>query len=284
LHPKNVTFNVLVIGGDEEGLFGWLSTNYAAKKLKAGTETFGVVDLGGASVENSFLPATTPIEHKHKVNTKQRKYELYSYSFLGFGVDMALSKVLSNLAKGSVNASAPIANPCFLNGYQEVFEVNITNDSGDAIENRTFYGTGDYTTCRKITHDILDVDAECKVKPCSFGGVYQPNITGPFYAISSLFYTASFFNISSDVHDLSSLTEETKKYCVRTWDDVTASYPDVSKEFLRNYCYLGSYELSLMIDGFKFHETGDKIHFAGDIDGHDISWPLGAIIKNGILP
>jgi len=73
------------LSGYEEGLFAWL-----AKREERSSNDFGVVEMGGASIQVTFPCSSCGISERVKV--KGRRVRLYSYSFLGWGQDEAWQK------------------------------------------------------------------------------------------------------------------------------------------------------------------------------------------------
>lgn len=49
-----------MLSGEEEGAFGWLGVN-AAMGISSSKDTAGVLDLGGASSQITFIPQETSI-------------------------------------------------------------------------------------------------------------------------------------------------------------------------------------------------------------------------------
>ena len=70
------------LSGYEEGLFAWL-----AKREERSSNDFGVVEMGGASIQVTFPCSTCGVSTRVKI--KGRRVPIYSYSFLGWGQDEA---------------------------------------------------------------------------------------------------------------------------------------------------------------------------------------------------
>ena len=69
-------------------------------------------------------------------------YQIYTHSFLYYGVNEAISRFNEKLiADGKTNKNVP--NPCYPKGY---------NDNG-------FHGTSDWNTCLSKTLDLFDFNA-----------------------------------------------------------------------------------------------------------------------------
>ncbi|CAI4716837.1 AIG_G0043750.mRNA.1.CDS.1 [Saccharomyces cerevisiae] len=66
---------VSVMGGDDEGVYAWITTNYLLGNIGAGSKipTSAVFDLGGGSTQIVFGPTFPPNE---KMIDGEHKYEL----------------------------------------------------------------------------------------------------------------------------------------------------------------------------------------------------------------
>jgi hypothetical protein len=92
-----------VLPGADEGAFAWVAANYAIGTLEGGDpfETVGVLELGGASAQVTFVPAAAvPKAYRKDVRLpagggaggaegRVVRYSLYTHSFLGMGLDAA---------------------------------------------------------------------------------------------------------------------------------------------------------------------------------------------------
>ena len=97
--------SIETIPGWQEGLFDWLSLNY--ENIKNGEATSGALDLGGASTQLAFDTKNIPssdLTSKTKDDTKvvklklnNKKYKIFSISFLGLGQDQARENILKTL-------------------------------------------------------------------------------------------------------------------------------------------------------------------------------------------
>jgi len=82
---------------------------------------------------------------------------------------------------GSADDDAPVVvNPCLAKGTKR----RVTLDGGKWTDglNVTMIGeeVGSFDHCNRIVELVMAKDAVCAVKPCSFNGVYQPNILDTF--------------------------------------------------------------------------------------------------------
>ncbi|XP_012873287.1 PREDICTED: ectonucleoside triphosphate diphosphohydrolase 1 isoform X4 [Dipodomys ordii] len=97
-----------IITGQEEGAYGWITINYLLGKftqklswlsfIPQSQETFGALDLGGASTQITFVPLNYTVESPE--NSLQfrlygKDYTVYTHSFLCYGKDQALWQKLA---------------------------------------------------------------------------------------------------------------------------------------------------------------------------------------------
>ncbi|XP_062446583.1 ectonucleoside triphosphate diphosphohydrolase 2 isoform X2 [Rhea pennata] len=98
-----------ILSGEEEGVFGWVTANYLLENfIKRGwlgewiqpkKKTLGAMDFGGASTQITF-ETKDPIEDpKNEVMLKLygQTYKVYTHSFLCYGRDQVLRRLLSKL-------------------------------------------------------------------------------------------------------------------------------------------------------------------------------------------
>lgn len=153
--------HVNIIDGDTEGLYGWLAINYMMNALDhpekhdhgKGHTTYGLLDMGGASTQVVFQPNQTekddhsnnlyhlllaklPPLFEDKSDMAQvgnylrpsfNNYDVYSDSFLGFGMLQAHDRYLKVLLDHYRVANdllaevhlfrTPIPDPCLPRGY-----------------------------------------------------------------------------------------------------------------------------------------------------------------------
>lgn len=80
---------VRILSGEEEGAYGWLAINSDMGNLEdVGTHSVGVLDLGGASMQITFVPEAdrSVLQHSFPVHLQGRQSNLYSASYLQFGL------------------------------------------------------------------------------------------------------------------------------------------------------------------------------------------------------
>ncbi|KAI5948674.1 hypothetical protein KGF57_005285 [Candida theae] len=176
--------HVNVIDGDYEGLYGWLSINSLIGALDDPSShqhgknhtTYGLLDMGGASTQVVFQPNTTEIdEHQNNLYhldlrqvptldgnkqtykvPQQAEYNVYSDSFLGFGMYQARNKYLKSLVAADDKddqyhywglTKSPINDPCMPKGFT----------TSDYVNDRSydFIGESDFENCLNQIFPVL---------------------------------------------------------------------------------------------------------------------------------
>ncbi|XP_063345773.1 ectonucleoside triphosphate diphosphohydrolase 2-like [Pelmatolapia mariae] len=161
--------------------------------MNPGRETIGALDLGGASTQITF---ETSEKVENESNTMELKlfgntYRLYTQSFLCYGQDQYLRKLLAHLIKDNYPKST-VLHPCYPKQFNEsvilgkdVFDSPCTVDSKpdkiDLERNVNVVGTGDYQKCLETVKKMFSFES-CKYSKCSFNGVFQPSLRGRFMA------------------------------------------------------------------------------------------------------
>ncbi|XP_069467616.1 ectonucleoside triphosphate diphosphohydrolase 1 isoform X2 [Ambystoma mexicanum] len=289
-----------IISGQEEGAYGWITINYLLGKFlqdvswlsylpgKKESETTGALDLGGASTQITFVPdeAIESPDNSLHFRLYGKSYNVYTHSFLCYGKDQALQQLFASHLKPTDNA---LEDPCFNVGYTRT--VNVTtlyNNHCTAAYKKSLpatdvqiTGTGNHEQC---LHKVLDIfnRSECTYSRCSFNGIFLPTLQGDFGAFSAFFFVMDFLKLA-DVKNPKSLDEAkeaVRKFCLRPWKEVKEEFPKTKEKYLSEYCFSGTYILSLLEAGYGFNATTwDSVRFLGKISGSDAGWTLGYMLN-----
>ncbi|KAK7896128.1 hypothetical protein WMY93_021453 [Mugilogobius chulae] len=265
-----------ILTGAEEGAYGWVTVNYLLENfikysflgrwLSPGRGTVGALDFGGASTQITFVTEEEVEEEKDRVRLHLygQHYSLYTHSYLCYGRDQVLKRILAHLIK-TQGTSGPITHPCYPTGHSQRVSVNsvynspCTSSSRPASSNLpaelTVQGTGNYQHCvGNVTH-IFSFD-RCSFSRCSFDGVFQPNVSGNFMAFSAFFYTHSFLQkvTGVTVTTPSQLEEAAKTICGLNFNQLLALAPE-QKSRLQDYCASAVFMQVLMLRGYGFDQA-----------------------------
>ncbi|CAI5685736.1 unnamed protein product [Oreochromis niloticus] len=269
----------IILSGQAEGVFGWVTVNYLLENfvkygfvghwMNPGRETIGALDLGGASTQITF---ETSEKVENESNTMELKlfgktYRLYTQSFLCYGQDQYLRKLLAHLIKDNYQNST-VFHPCYPKQFTEsvilgkdVFDSPCTVDSKpDKIDlklNVKVVGTGDYQNCLENVKKMFSFE-NCKYSKCSFNGVFQPSLRGRFMAFSAFYFTHKY---------ISTLTNM----------DMTS--PNQTAEAVQRVCSMSISEV-LLTQGYHFDEVFlPSISFEKKAGGASVGWALGYMLN-----
>ncbi|XP_044848426.1 ectonucleoside triphosphate diphosphohydrolase 2 isoform X2 [Mauremys mutica] len=230
-----------ILSGEDEGVFGWVTANYLLENfIKYGwigqwfrpkKPTLGAMDLGGASTQITF-ETQEPIEDPQNGMTLRlygQTYTVYTHSFLCYGRDQILSRMLSKVMKAD-GYKTNMSNPCWPKGYQRNFKLQDVYDSPcTAAEKPDSYdpqrtidmsGSGDTAQCRSHVESLFSFTS-CSFTNCSFDGVFQPGLSGNFIAFSAFFYTVDFIQtvMKRRVASPDDLNTAAEAICSATWTE-----------------------------------------------------------------
>lgn len=309
---------VAIMDGKDEGVYAWITANYLLGTIgpstPAGTHSYAVLDLGGASTQIVFEPIFAPNskeifhdgEHKYSLTFAGNKYTLYQHSYLGYGLMRARQSVHSlvtymgdlqasnhNMPSPSDSAAHVLANPCISRGTER----KVTLDAGTPRE-RTITMAGhdvaSFYACSKLISLVLAKDTLCTMKPCSFDGAYQPTIldTFPHGGILTLSYftdrlqpfvLAGFVGSTKSgsimpIHDIAMLAE---RVCLgkASWVKHFGSSQTVMEELegRPETCLDLTFSYTLLRLGYEFGDER-KVRLEKKIDGVELGWALGAAL------
>lgn len=273
-----------LLSGQEEGAFGWVTVNYLANRLRQGSGTRGALDLGGASTQISFVSNQGLESPENAVDFRLygNAYRLYTHSFLCYGKDQVLKLALAQQIQAGANV---VSDPCFHPGYSEakdfstVYKSPCVSDRQPLTSATSFIhnGTGDAKQCLDVVKKIFNF-SQCSFSHCSFNGVYQPPLQGPFGAFSAFYFVMNFLNLTSG--SLNMAQENLVRYCSTPWTQIKAEHPKVQQKYLAEYCFSGIYILALLTDGYNFtSDNWEDIKFIEKISGSNAGWTLGYMLN-----
>lgn len=173
---------VEIMDGRDEGVYAWLTANYllgtlgsSASSSKSLTNTYAVLDLGGASTQIVFEPSFPDAshhglldgEHKYELTFAGRTHTLYQHSYLGYGLMRARRSVhnlvgfmweFSHPGEGDLK-SAEVSNACLNRGSKRIVELE--GVSGGKARNASMYGAdvGSFESCKRVLELVMAKDA-----------------------------------------------------------------------------------------------------------------------------
>lgn len=287
-----------ILSGEEEGLFGWLAVNHLYEKLWRKVDSkrvpsLGALDLGGASTQITFEPNSDIMASYVEYNSPNlirdgdsghglpERYQLYSTSFLGNGLNELLDRHRALLVQGQTS-DAPVTDPCLNSGAKEIFK-DVNGRSFELI------GSSGAESCKTQLAKLVNLSAPCAVHDCSFDGRYQPRMEANedtvFIAFSGFHSVVDTAAVPEEVASLDDLsTYAALEICALPWDDLVAKLPDSNPEYLVRSCTSLLYMVFLLRDGYGI--SGVKkgaVLFQRAVDNVEVSWALGRMLYEANL-
>uniref|UniRef100_A0A8D2DS49 Ectonucleoside triphosphate diphosphohydrolase 1 n=1 Tax=Sciurus vulgaris TaxID=55149 RepID=A0A8D2DS49_SCIVU len=290
-----------IISGQEEGAYGWITINYLlgnfiqkSKWLKEVSEginhkkTFGALDLGGASTQITFVNEKYTLvspENFLPFRLYGKDYNVYTHSFLCYGKDQTLWQKLAKDIQ--VSSDGILSDPCFHSGYEKI--VNVSDLYKTPCTKRfkrtlpfdqfKIQGTGNYEQCQQSILELFNT-SYCPYYQCAFNGIFLPPLQGSFGAFSAFYFVMDFLNLTSEKVSQEEAIRRIGSFCSQSWKVVKTSFPEVDKKQLSEYCFSGTYILSLLLHGYHFTSNSwENIYFMGKIRGANTGWPLGYMLN-----
>ncbi|XP_067430471.1 ectonucleoside triphosphate diphosphohydrolase 2 [Thunnus thynnus] len=296
-----------ILSGQEEGAYGWVTVNYLLENFikygfvghwfSPGRPTVGALDFGGASTQITFATQEEVEDEKDliKLRLYGQEYSLYTHSFLCYGQDQVLKKLLARMVK-SQGYSESVTHPCYPAGHTRTLKLGSIFNSPCTTESKpdsyitqaslTVQGSGHYEHCVGNVSEIFNFNS-CPYSQCSFDKVYQPNVTGSFMAFSAFFYIHSFLQriTGITVSTPSQMEEAAKTLCSMTFDQLLLLAPE-QKSRLQDYCTSSVFVKILMVRGYSFDETSfPHISFRKKAGDTSVGWALGYMLSlSNLLP
>ncbi|CAG9854169.1 unnamed protein product [Phyllotreta striolata] len=264
---------VEIMDGTDEGIFSWFTVNFLLERFNGDpANTVAALDLGGGSTQVTFA-AMTPASLKQKdsiqmVGSPGGQMPVYTNSFAGLGLMAARHSVITLNQGDAINVTSECVNPIiknkkflyhgteyFVSGLQENFPTS--NVKGNSIKVGETIPIVNFQDCSKILSDYVRSKA-------------SPPEELPLKTIFAFSY---YFDRATEV----GLIEETSggNVLLRDFKNVaekTCHEANVEQPFM---CLDLTFIWVLLNEGFGLKETS-KIFLHKKINGHEISWALGA--------
>ncbi|PSK36320.1 hypothetical protein C7M61_004144 [Candidozyma pseudohaemuli] len=317
--------HVNIIDGAIEGLYGWLSINYLIgafdwpEEHAHGKEhnTYGLLDMGGASTQVVFQPNSTeskehennlyklslgklPLLSKTEKDKNQegqkigafqppeiKEFDVFSDSFLGFGMFQAQSRYRSILVENYKKANeipeltnyfrTPLPDPCLPKGYttKELVNHNYVDFTGDSnfeecltsifpvIDSSTHH-TGKSPSCLKL--GLTDKVSSCLldelIPAFDFDVNHFIGVSGYWDAINALSSYGNFERDKSEKYDYLKMYKATSQWCSRSFKEMIERNnlrdkdERIKEEELAQLCFKSSWILNFLHVGLGFPRIG----------------------------
>lgn len=242
--PQLQVVDVRTITGKEEGLFDWLDINYLSNVFSNHTETFGSLDMGGASTQIAFETVDkSQMKNETDITVNGKKYLVFSKSFLGLGQDDA---------RNTMNTYS-MAGSC----YPIDYSLNNTIPGDFNFQNCT-------TTYNQLISGYQINDQIVPINPAQ-----------KFIAYSGAYYAFNFFGVDQTPNQ-SIVEAQIMNVCAETWEQMKINYPTTSENYLSTECANGTYIDNLFFN--YYHLQDNQLQVINAINSTGIDWTLGAML------
>ncbi|CAN4095617.1 unnamed protein product [Withania somnifera] len=282
---------VTVLDGNQEGAYQWVTINYLLGKLgKKYSDTVGVVDLGGGSVQMAYAISESDAQNAPKVSDgedtyvqemylKGIKYHLYVHSYLHYGLLAARAEILKLTDESG--------NPCILGGHQGIYKY------GGAVYPASAMSQGSsMSSCREVALKALKInEPACTHMKCTFGGVWNG---GGGDGQKNMFVASFFFDRAAEAGIIdpslsvarvrpADYESAAKRACGTTGlEGAKSEFPRVEADNLPYLCMDLVYQYTLLVDGFGLEPQQEitlvkKVEYKNSLV--EAAWPLGSAIE-----
>lgn len=253
--------SVSIMDGKDEGLFSWFTVNFLLDNLnQAATHSVVTLDLGGGSVQITFSPKSitrlikeTP-EFLHPVSILENEVNMYSYSYLGLGLMAARRDIF--LLENSANRTNIISScfhPSVTNKEWKYAGITYSvSGYSKSSENEV------YEKCSKIAEAV--VERKNVNKPPE---LFEHQIIAFSYFFERAAESGLIDPEAGGTITVGDFRNKAKSLCTSENSD---------RPFL---CIDLIFIASLFETGFGLR-SNTPVTLLDTIDGHEISWALGA--------
>jgi Golgi apyrase len=274
--------HIQVIPGVTEGLYGWIATNYLMGAFDSpekhdhgkGHNTYGFLDMGGASAQIAFAPNATETE-KHaddlkllrlrNIDGSTQEHRVFVTSWLEFGVHEARRRYLEAMQTATGPDVKELPDPCLPSGLRTALDGK--DVSGSEAE-PYLLGTGKFDECLRQTFPLLDKDAPCADEPCLLNGIHVPAIdfdVNHFIGISEYWHTThEIFEMGykDKAYDFNTYQERVHSFCSQDWESIERGLEKhkwgkkVDRQKAHEVCFKASWIINMLHDGIGVPRIG----------------------------
>ncbi|XP_020280514.1 ectonucleoside triphosphate diphosphohydrolase 5 isoform X2 [Pseudomyrmex gracilis] len=281
--------SISIMEGTDEGIFSWFTVNFLLDRFNSlsSQTTVAALDLGGGSTQVTFQPDSVQAKklekHVYSINVFNHNMSLYTHSYLGMGLMAARKAILTyNVNTENTDSKLPIEihseciNPIVSTewsyGGRNYIVKGPINGTYKLVKTQNFAGGDEnkpvvrFSECLKIIEKYVSTLTE---KPI---GLKDHEIYAFSYYFERATEVALIDPFLGGVVQLSAFLKQATETC---------DYPNTDQPFM---CLDLTFIYILLKDGFGL-EPNTKLYLYKKINGHELSWALGAafnVLQNGL--
>ncbi|XP_067894746.1 ectonucleoside triphosphate diphosphohydrolase 5 isoform X2 [Heterodontus francisci] len=253
---------VSIMNGTYEGILAWLTINILTGHLYGASEnTVGILDLGGASTQITFLPQAkstlhaAPEEYISSFEMFNKSYKLYTHSYLGFGLKVARLAVLGAL-DAKVSESRRYRSSCLPQSLKAEWKFGGVNYKFGGMKEVPSSFQSCYTEVTKVIQKKLDQQDEIKSRS--------------FYAFSYYYDRAVDTGMIDGEKGGVIFVKDFEMKALEVCKDLNEAA--TGSPFL---CMDLTYITALLKEGFGFYDN-TELQLTKKVNNIETSWALGA--------
>lgn len=265
--------SVAIMDGTDEGIFSWFTVNFLLERIGGNPEkTVAALDLGGGSTQVTFSPATPETlsqkDHIHQAIAPQGSIPVFTHSYLGLGLMAARKEIITYNQGAANNVTSECVNPIITNkkfqyagvnyhvsGLKENFPtIKVPGSSYSAAEETPIVS---FKVCSEIITDYV----KSKAKP--IGELPQKQINAFSYYFDRAAEVGLIDEMKGGQVKVSQFKEVAETVCKQA---------NTEQPFM---CLDLTFIWSLLENGFGLRPD-TKVFLFKKVNGHEISWALGA--------
>lgn len=243
--------SVLIITGEEEGLFGWIAVNYLMDGFSGVGEqrtTYGFLDMGGASTQIAFEPGKEQQKDaKNLIDVRLRlldgeeiHHKVFVTTWLGYGTNQARERYVGMAIKEfegvRLDEADVVPDPCLPKDLELLETPEYQEYATEHMKTEHhLIGTGSFEKCMKKTSSLLNKEAPCPDVPCLMNGVHVPTIdfsVSHFIGVSEYWFSSEHVFGLGGAYDFVEYERAASAFCAREWSDIVREHEDTVRGHL----------------------------------------------------
>ncbi|WOK96760.1 hypothetical protein Cni_G05467 [Canna indica] len=268
------------ITGQDRGTYAWLAANYVLGTLGGNPQdTWGVVELGDASTQITFVPEEPPpMEFSRMLKLPGATYNLYSKSIHQISQGVAWESLIglrNSSTMGTGYIEEPTRSSCFPKGYNQSFiEMKSSHELQKNISVQT---ESNFATCRSKTYVLLQGQGICSNSQCGILQRFKTELQEKPLASEKFFYISELFGMTPKT-SLLDVEAAGRHYCEDQWVSLKEEHFGIDETELLKYCFSSAFMVALLHDGLGIPLEEKRIGFADPTGSSPLDWTLGVFI------